>query len=360
MTSQLFSPVVVGDLELPNRIVMAPLTRNRAHLDGDTPGELHETYYAQRASAGLIITEGAQISAEGKGYYRTPGIYTDTQVAAWKRVTDAVHARGGRIFCQLWHVGRISHVSLQPDGQQPVAPSAIRAQTKTFIADGFVDVSGPRALRIEEMPRIVSDFAHAARCAKEAGFDGVEIHSANGYLLDQFLRESTNQRTDGYGGTVENRTRLVREVIDAIVDAWAPGRVGIRFSPFSHANNVELGNAMETFLSAIGHADRAGLAYVHLVEGETGGERTMSTDDIARLRAAFSGPYMANNGYDRAMATAAVQEGRADLICMGRPFIANPDLVERMKANAPLNVPDQGTFYGGGAEGYTDYPTLDA
>lgn len=358
MSQKLFSPVTVGDVELANRLIMAPLTRNRADVDGDVPHTLHETYYSQRASAGLIISEGVQISAEGKGYYRTPGIYSDAQVAAWKRVTDAVHEKGGKMFAQLWHVGRVSHTSLQIDGQAPVAPSAICAEAKTFVEDGFVDTSVPRALRTDEIPRLIEDFVHAARQAKAAGFDGVELHAANGYLLDQFMRTSANQRSDAYGGSVENRTRLLGEVIDALLTVWSPGSVGVRFSPFSHAGGVEPGDPMETFLAAIAHAERAGLAYVHVVEGETGGERTASPEQLAQLQAAFTGSYMVNNGYDREMALRVVEENNGDLVCMGRPFISNPDLVERLEDDKPLNDLDPDTLYGGGAKGYTDYPFL--
>ena len=355
----LFSAFRLGDLELPNRLVMAPLTRNRASLEGDVPHELHETYYSQRASAGLIITEGAQISAEGKGYYRTPGIHSDEQVDAWTRVTDAVHGAGGRIFCQLWHVGRMSHTSLQPDGRSPVAPSAIAAESKTYVEDGFADTSTPRALGSDEIPRLIEDFAHAARQAKAAGFDGVELHAANGYLLEQFMRADSNRRDDAYGGSIENRTRLVGEILEAIVGIWPAKRVGVRFSPFSHAGDVELDDdPVETCRHAIAHAERLGLGYVHLVEGETGGDRTASAAQLESLREGFSGAYMANNGYDRKMAMDAVEEGRADLVCFGRPYIANPDLVERLRIDAPLEEGDQDTFYGGGAEGYTDYPFL--
>ncbi|ASJ71441.1 alkene reductase [Granulosicoccus antarcticus] len=358
MSHALFSPITVGDLHLANRLVMAPLTRNRADVDGDVPHKLHETYYAQRASAGLIITEATQISPEGKGYYRTPGIYSEAQVAGWKRVTDAVHAKGGKIFAQLWHVGRVSHTSLQIDGQAPVAPSALRAEAKTFIESGFVDTSTPRALETDEIPRLIEDFAHAARQAKVAGFDGVELHAANGYLLDQFMRTSSNHRDDAYGGSVENRTRLLGEVIDALLTVWSPGCVGVRFSPFSHAGGVEIDDQMEIFLAAIAHAERAGLAYMHIVEGETGGERTATTAQLATLRSAFSGKYMGNNGYDRSMAMRAIEDRDVDLVCIGRPFISNPDLVERFEIDAPLNSLDPDTLYGGAAEGYTDYPFM--
>lgn len=356
MAAKLFSPTQLGDMTLPNRIVMAPLTRNRASLDGDMPSDMHVDYYSQRAGAGLIITEGAQISAEAKGYFRTPGIYSKDQTEAWKAVTDAVHEKGGRIFVQLWHVGRISHTSLQPGGQSPVAPSAIVAQAKTFTADGFAPVSEPRALETDEIPRLVNDFVLAAQCAKDAGFDGAELHAANGYLLDQFFRSASNHRTDQYGGCAQNRTRILKEILEGLMSVWPPKRLGVRFSPFSHAGGAKPENPVETYLHAIGHAEAAGLAYIHLVEGETGGERDMSARDLKQLRGAFSGAYMANNGYDRKMAIKAVEQGRADLVCFGRPYISNPDLAARLEADVPLAVPDQSTFYGGDRSGYTDYP----
>ena len=358
MDHALFSSFTLGDLKLSNRIVMAPLTRNRANLDDDTPSALHARYYAQRASAGLIISEGTQISAEGKGYFRTPGIYTSAQVEAWKAVTDAVHDKDGKIFCQLWHTGRVSHTKFQPDGQPPVAPSAIQADAQTYAEGGMIDVSKPRALETDEIPRLVQDYVHAAKCAKEAGFDGVELHAANGYLIDQFFRESSNKREDQYGGSVENRTRILKEILDGLTTVWDSNRIGIRFSPFSHAGGVELGDPMKTYLAAIEHANEAGVVYIHMIEGETGGKRTMSDAQIKQLRGAFNGTYMANNGYDRQMAMDAIDEGTADLICFGVPFIANPDLVARLEAGAELNQPNQETFYGGGAEGYTDYPFM--
>lgn len=358
MSHDLFNSYTLGDLKLPNRIVMAPLTRNRANLDGDTPSAMHADYYAQRANAGLIISEGTQISAEGKGYFRTPGIYTSAQVAAWKAVTSAVHEVGGRIFCQLWHVGRMSHTSFQPDGQPPVAPSAFKADAQTFAEGGMIDVSAPRALETEEIPRLIEDFGHAAQCAKEAGFDGIELHAANGYLLDQFFREASNKRDDHYGGSVENRTRIHAEILDVLTTIWPAKRVGVRYSPFSHAGDAEPNNPMETYLRLVKQADDAGLAYIHLVEGETGGERTASQDDLKTLKATFSGAYMANNGYDRQMALDTIANGDADLICFGRPFIANPDLVARLKNDARLKEPNPDTFYGGGREGYTDYPFM--
>lgn len=314
-------------------------------------------YYSQRAGAGLIISEGTQISPEGKGYFRTPGIYSDAQVKAWKKVTDSVHKNDGLIYCQLWHVGRISHTQFQPNGQDPVAPSAIQADAQTYAEGGMVDVSKPRALKTEEIPRLVQDFVHAAQCAQDAGFDGVEVHAANGYLLDQFFREASNQRGDQYGGSIENRTRILDEILQAILTVWDGAQIGVRFSPLSHAGDAKPNDPMDTYLHAISHANRAGLGYMHIVEGETGGERTMSDAQIKTLREAFNGLYMANNGYDRDMAMTAIDNG-ADLVCFGRTYIANPDLAKRLEADAPLNEPNPDTFYGGGAEGYTDYPFL--
>ncbi len=360
MQAKLFTPLTLGDLTLPNRVVMAPLTRNRADPDGDVPYAIHAEYYAQRASAGLIITEATQITPEGKGYIQTPGIHSTEQIAGWRQVTDAVHAKGGRIFLQLWHVGRISHVSLQPDGQAPVAPSPITANAQTFIASGFADVSTPRALGTEEIPRLLEDYRKATENARKAGFDGVELHAANGYLLDQFLRDGTNKRTDAYGGSLENRTRLLAEVLAVITRIYPPKRVGVRFSPFSGFNDMADSDPMTTFAAAIARANDAGIGYVHLVEGQMGQSRELPPEaDIAKLRAGFDGAYMANNGYDRELAIEAVESGAADLIAFGRPFLANPDLVERLEKNAPLNEPDQSTFYGGDAHGYTDYPTLE-
>lgn len=359
MPEKLFTPLTIGDLTLANRIVMAPLTRSRATPEGDVPHALNAEYYAQRATAGLIISEGTQISPEGKGYIQTPGIYSPAQVAGWKKVTDAVHTKGGRIFAQLWHVGRISHTSLQPNGQPPVAPSAIAAAAKTFVASGYVDVSAPRALETSEIKRIVEDYRKAAENAKAAGFDGVELHSANGYLIDQFLRDATNKRTDEYGGSIENRTRFLGEVLAALTSVWPASRVGVRFSPFSNFGDIADSNPMSTFAAAIAKASEAGLGYLHLVEGQTGGTRDLPAGaDIAALRKLFNGAYLANNGYDRESAIHAVETGAADLVAFGKLIIANPDLVERLERNTPLNEPQPATFYGGGAEGYTDYPAL--
>lgn len=270
---KLFTPYKVGALTLPNRIVMAPLTRNRARPEDDTPHALHVEYYRQRAGAGLIVTEGSQISPEGKGYAFTPGIYSEAQVAGWHRVTEAVHAAGGRIVIQLWHVGRVSHVSLQPNGLAPVGPSDIPANSKTYTGTDFVETSVPRALETDEIARIVADFARATENARAAGFDGVEIHGANGYLIDQFLRDGANNRTDRYGGNIENRVRLLDEVVGAVAGAWEPGRVGIRLSPFSNANGLTDSNPLPVFEAAVDRLNAYGLGYLHLVEGQTGGPR---------------------------------------------------------------------------------------
>ncbi|MBR0654139.1 alkene reductase [Plastoroseomonas arctica] len=357
----LFEPVPLGALRLANRIVMAPLTRNRAG-PGLVPGPFAAEYYAQRATAGLIIAEATQVSAQAQGYADTPGCYTADQIRGWRQVTDAVHTKGGRIFVQLWHTGRVSHTSFQADGGAPVGPSAIRAKTKTFIAgEGFVDVSMPRALRLSELPGIVEDFRHAACCAIEAGFDGVELHGAHGYLLDAFLRDGTNHRDDVYGGSIENRARLLMEVTKACADAIGAWRLGVRLSPVSTAGDSHDSDPQALFDHVVTGLNAFGLVYLHVVEGETGGARDSIAFDYAALRARFDGAWMANNGYDRAMAMRMVADGAADFVSFGRLFIANPDLVARWRADAPLNpLMPQSTFYGGGAHGYTDYPTLPA
>jgi N-ethylmaleimide reductase len=356
MTSDLFQPVQMGPLTLANRIVMAPLTRSRAGK-GEVQGAMNATYYGQRATAGLIIAEATQITRQGQGYAWTPGIETDTQVEGWRLVTDAVHAKGGKIFLQLWHVGRISHPSLQKDGQLPVAPSAVKPEGQAFTATGFEPFVTPRALDIDEIPGIVADYAHATRNARAAGFDGVEIHAANGYLIDQFLKDKTNQRTDRYGGSVDNRVRFLREVTEAVVGAWSADRVGIRFSPVSPANDIADSDPRTVFLAATKVIDDLNLVYMHVVEGATGGPREVENGfDLQDLRRAFRGLYMANNGYDLALAEKARSENLADLIAFGRPFVANPDLVERLRAGAPLAKLDKETLYGGGEHGYTDYP----
>jgi N-ethylmaleimide reductase len=355
----LFSPFKLGDLSLNNRLVMAPLTRNRATKGTDAPNDLNARYYRQRATAGLIISEATQISQQGQGYIWTPGIYSQAQVAGWTKVTDAVHSAGGKIFIQLWHVGRVSHVSLQPGGAKPVAPSAIAANTKTFTESGFVETSEPRALSVEEIPVIVGDYRKAAVNAKRAGFDGIEIHGANGYLIDQFLKDGTNKRTDHYGQSIENRARFALEVTDAILAVWDRNRVGIRLSPVSPANNAIDSTPAATFGYLVAQLSARKLGYIHVVEGATGGPRDNVPFDFLALRKSFSGAYIANNDYTRDIAIDTLRHDRADLIAFGKLFLANPDLVERLRKNAPLNAPKQESFYGGASEGYTDYPTLD-
>jgi N-ethylmaleimide reductase len=359
----LFDPTRFGDLTATNRIAMAPLTRDRAG-PGQVPTSMMATYYEQRASAGLIITEATQISPEGQGYLDTPGLYNAEQVAGWRRITDAVHAKGGKIVVQLWHVGRISHVSLQPNGQPPVSSTARRAIGKTFTAQGFEDVSAPRALRLDELPRIVAAYRQAARNAITAGFDGVEVHSANGYLLEQFLRDSINDRTDAYGGPKENRARLAVEVMTAIVEEIGAGRTGIRLSPVTPANDAKQdSDAQGLFNYVVEQLAPLKLAFLHIVEGSTGGPRDVAPFDYAALRSRFKqgnehGAWIVNNGYTRAMAIDVVAKGEADLVAFGRPFISNPDLVERLRIDAPLAALNRNTLYGGSAAGYTDYPTL--
>lgn len=368
--STLFDPLVTGELALANRIVMAPLTRNRSPKA--IPGEMTARYYAQRASAGLLITEATAISQQGQGYADVPGLYAPEQIAGWRKVTDAVHAAGGKIVVQMWHVGRVSHTSLQPGGGAPVAPSAITAKTKTYIinADGsgsFVPTSEPRALDIAELPGIVEDYRRAARAAIDAGFDGVEVHAANGYLIDQFLRSGSNHRTDAYGGSIENRARLLVEVMEAVVAEIGAGRSAIRISPVTPANGVADQMPAPLFRHVVEQLARWPLAYVHVIEGATGGARDFQQGDepfdYAALKAAYAkaggkAAWMVNNGYDRELAMDAVSSGRADLVAFGKAFISNPDLVRRLRENAALNEWDSTTFYGGGEKGYLDYPAL--
>ena len=354
----IFAPYRLGDLELPNRMVMAPLTRNRAGVGG-VPTPLMAEYYAQRASAGLIVAEASQISAEGQGYTGTPGIYTEAQIAGWELVTHAVHTCGGRIFLQLWHVGRISHVSLQVGRQPPVAPSAIKADAQTYVDGEFTNVSQPRALDANEIRQIVDAYAVAAKNALWAGFDGVEVHAANGYLIDQFLHDGSNKRTDEYGGSIENRTRFLTEVMKAVIEAAGADCVGVRISPDSTVNDVHDSDASALFNHVVSMLDELKPVYLHVIEGQTGGPRNIDPAfDFSALRKRFQGAYIANNDYDLALANASLDRGTADLIAFGRDFISNPDLVERFRMNAPLNAIDTATLYGGGAKGYTDYPTL--
>jgi N-ethylmaleimide reductase len=356
--SKLFEPYTLGAVTLKNRIAMAPLTRNRAAA-GFVPSPLAVDYYGQRASAGLIITEASQISQQGQGYQDTPGIYTKEQVAGWRQVTNRVHARGGHIYIQLWHVGRISHASLQPNNSAPVAPSAIRANTKTFVNGAFTDVSEPRALDLGEIPGLIDTYKRAAANAVEAGFDGVEIHGANGYLLDQFAKDGANKRTDAYGGPIENRARLMLEVSKAVSDEIGAARTGIRISPVTPANDASDSNPQALFDYIVDGLNALKLVYIHVIEGATGGPRDNAPFDYGSLRKRFSGTYIANNGYDLKLANEALGQNKADMIAFGKLFISNPDLVERLKLGAPLNDFDKTTFYGGGAKGYTDYPTLE-
>ncbi|KQW20826.1 alkene reductase [Afipia sp. Root123D2] len=355
--SKLFDSYKLGAITLSNRTVMAPLTRNRA-IDGFVPNPLAVDYYGQRASAGLLITEASQVSQQGQGYQDTPGIYSKEQIAGWRKVTDRVHERGGHIYLQLWHVGRISHTTLQPDHGAPVAPSAVRANGKTFVGGTFADVSEPRALTLEEIPGIIDSFKRGAANAIAAGFDGVEIHGANGYLLDQFAKDGANKRTDAYGGSIENRARLMLEVAQAVSAEVGAARTGIRLSPVTPANDVSDSNPQPLFDHIVDRLDALKLVYIHVIEGATGGPRDIAPFDYASLRKRFSGTYIANNGYDLALAEKVLAANEADLIAFGKLFISNPDLVERLKRGADLNAPDKATFYGGGAKGYTDYPVL--
>ncbi|MEW9524065.1 alkene reductase [Agrobacterium radiobacter] len=369
MTS-LFEPAQAGDIALANRIVMAPLTRNRS--PGAIPNNLNATYYEQRATAGLIVTEGTPISQQGQGYADVPGLYKREAIEGWKQVTDGVHSAGGKIVAQIWHVGRISHTSLQPHGGQPVAPSAIPAKSKTYIIndDGtgtFAETSEPRALTIDDIGLILEDYRSGARAALEAGFDGVEIHAANGYLIEQFLKSSTNQRTDEYGGSIENRARFLLEVVDAVAEEIGAGRTGIRLSPVTPANDIFEADPQPLYNYVADQLGKRNLAFIHVVEGATGGPRDFKQGDkpfdYAAFKAAYrnaggKGLWIANNGYNRESAIEAVESGKVDAVAFGKAFIANPDLVRRLKNDAPLNEPNQPTFYGGGAEGYTDYPAL--
>ncbi|HLI98813.1 MAG TPA: alkene reductase [Bradyrhizobium sp.] len=358
-SSKLFGPFKLGPITLPNRFVMAPLTRNRA-LAGLVPNPLAAEYYEQRATAGLLISEATQISRQGQGYQDTPGIYSKEQIAGWRKITERVHARGGHIFLQLWHVGRISHTSLQENGGAPVAPSAIRANGKTFVGGTFADVSQPRALELSEIPELIDSFRRGAANAIDAGFDGVEIHGANGYLLDQFARDGVNKRSDAYGGGIENRARLMLEVAKAVTSEVGSQRTGIRISPVTPSNDISDSNPQPLFDHIVDRLSALKLVYLHVVEGATGGPRDVAPFDYRSLRNRFNGAYIANNGYDFELANKALSANEADLIAFGKLFIANPDLVERFKRGVPLNEPDKATFYGGSAKGYTDYPTLES
>ena len=355
--SDLFQPVKLSSLTLSNRIVMAPLTRSRT-LKGDLTGPLNAEYYAQRASAGLIISEAIYISPQGKGYAFTPGIYNEAQIAGWQQTTQAVHEKGGHIFAQLWHAGRISHPDLQPNQALPVAPSDIAAAGFAFTESGMKPAVTPRALETAEIAGIINDFSHAAHCAKLAGFDGIELHAANGYLLDQFIRDKTNKRTDCYGGRVENRARLLLEVVDAVTKVWPSDRVGVRLSPINSLNDIEDSNPLNTFSYVVTQLNAFKLAYLHCLEGDMNNSNSVQGFDFQILKALFNGKYIANSGYDIALALNARLEKSADFICFGRPFIGNPDLVRKLYVGADLIDAPKETWYEGGAEGYTDWPFL--
>ena len=351
--SALLTPFQLGPLELPHRMVMAPMTRNRAG-EGNVPHALNAEYYRQRASAGLIITEASQVAQAGQGYPDTPGIHNAEQVKGWRKVTEAVHRAGGRIFLQLWHVGRISHPDYQPGGGAPIAPSAVRPDGEVITPGGSKPYVTPRALDATEIPHVVAQFRQGAINAAAAGFDGVEIHGANGYLIDQFLRDGTNQRTDRYGGSLANRARFMLEVTDAVAEVWGPERVGIRLSPANRFNRMSDADAQRSFGYFAEALSERGLAYLHGIETKEEGDDF----DFRAWREQYDGTYMANSDYDRERGEQAIDSGHAELVSYGRPFLANPDLPARFEQGAPLNEPDRETFYGGGAEGYTDYPTL--
>lgn len=362
-TNALFNSIRVGALDLPNRLVMAPLTRSRAGQPGDVPTDMNAEYYRQRSGVGLIISEATQVSPQGKGYAFTPGIFSNEQIDGWRKVTAAVHAAGGRIMLQLWHVGRISRPELQPGGATPVAPSAIRPRgAKTFISatSGMVDVLEPRALETDEIPDVVDQFRRGAENAKRAGFDGVEIHGANGYILDQFLRSGTNRRTDQYGGSVANRLRFPLEVVEAVCQIWGPERTGIRVSPTGSFNDMDDEDPVTTYGVLAKELDRIGLAYIEVVEDSFQGNHSSGRPEavIDAIRGGFHGIYIGNGAYSADEADARIRAGRCDLVSFGRLMIANPDLPERFRLRSPLNDWDSSTFYGGDEHGYLDYPSL--
>lgn len=353
----LFSPLQLGAVKIPNRVLMAPLTRCRAGA-GNVPNEMNARYYAQRAGAGLIIAEATSVSPRGFGYPATPGIFNQAHAAGWRGVTEAVRAAGGRIFLQLWHVGRISHPAFQPNGELPVAPSAIAPKGKVFTGAGMEDYVTPRALREDEIAGIIEEYISGAKLAKEAGFDGVEVHGANGYLIDQFLRDGSNQRADGYGGTPEKRCRLAAEVTKAVAKVWGADRVGIRLSPGGVFNDMRDSDPVRTFGTLLGMLAPMGLAYAHITRVTAQDVAHGAEDGVGpkELRRFWKGNLVTAGGFDRDQAEAAIGEGWADAVAFGVPFLANPDLPRRLKERLPLNQPDEGTFYGGGEKGYTDYP----
>ncbi len=353
----LFTPARLGAVAIPNRVLMAPMTRSRAGRDG-VPGPFAALYYAQRASAGLIVTEATQVAPEGQGYISTPGIHSRSQVAGWRRVTDAVHAAGGRIFLQLWHVGRVSHESFQPEGKPPVSASAVPLDGQAFTYDGMKPYPLPRALATDEVAGVVAQFRSGAELAREAGFDGVEIHGANGYLIDQFLRDGTNRRDDRYGGSAANRARFLLEITEAAVAVWGPDRVGVRLSPLGSFNGMADSDPARTFGTAVEALGGFGLAYLHMVE-EFGAPLDDGQKAVLRaIRERWHGPYIANGGYDGARGADAVASGWATAVAYGVPFIANPDLPLRLLTGSELAQSDKDTFYGGDARGFVDYPAV--
>ncbi len=361
--TDLFEPLIMGANTLKNRIIMAPLTRMRAQQPGNVPYALNAEYYAQRAGAGLIITEATQVSQQGQGYPGTPGIHTPQQVEGWKLITKAVQEQGSKIFAQLWHVGRISHSSHQIGGALPVAPSAIKPSGMVFTADWQqAPYETPHALELSEIPGIIADFKHGAQCAKDAGFDGVEVHGANGYLLDQFLQTSANTRTDSYGGSIENRARLLLEVVDATISVWGKDRVGVRLSPYGTFNDMADENPNALFTYVLEQLSARGIAYVHMIEPRAtsaGGNDAVAQDAPSTselFRAHFKGVFLSAGGYTPELAKTAVETGTADAVVFGRYYISNPDLAQRIQAGIALAPYNRATFYGGAQKGYTDYP----
>lgn len=355
----LFSSYKLGTLDLPNRIAMAPMTRSRASIEGNVPNPLAVTYYAQRATAALIVTEATQVSEQGIGYIRTPGIYTSEQVAGWRKVTDAVHNAGGKIFLQLWHVGRVSHPDFH-NGELPVGPSALPVEGQVFTFQGLKKIMPPRALELSEIPGIIEQFRKGAENAKKAGFDGVEIHGANGYLLDQFLKDGSNHRKDAYGGSIKNRVRLPLEITEAVISVWGPERVGYKITPYFSGYSMSESNPVETFSYFVEQLSALKIAYLHNSEGIAGPTAIPAnvTPTAPILRKKFKGTYMLNGGYDLNAGNTAIEQGLADLIAYGVLFLANPDLPMRFKEEDPLNSPDSTTFYQGEEKGYIDYSTL--
>ena len=365
----LFEPITLGAVTLPNRVLMAPLTRCRSIEPGNLQTPLHALYYAQRASAGLIVSEATQISSQGQGYAHTPGIYTDEQVESWRLVTEAVHLMGGKIFCQLWHVGAVSHPVFQAGGL-PVSSSPFKPEGHAYLADlnpGEANPEHPtaRALKLDEIPGLLDDYRHAAACARRAGFDGVELHAANGYLIDQFIRSSVNKRSDAYGGSLDNRLRLLGQAVDALLDVLPADRIGVRLTPIGGVGGSYDDQPEKTYPAAAAKIAGKGLAYLHVVRpnshdgGSTAKQREQANAILDAMRQAFDGPFIPNGAFEPEEAAQWIKDGRADAIAFGRKFIANPDLPARIAQDGPYNDADGSTFYGGAAEGYVSYPTLE-